>query len=163
MRSALGTLALGTGSVRIRSTWGQWLWLLAAVTGAILLTQAGLAITFRGTPGYTEQMFVSIGSFVAVWAVLSALIHYWQGVTLTREALHVHSLQSRVIPWPDIASVSTGRLLGTTCVIVSEHSGRSTRLRAPTTGLLAWDPDFDAKFQTITAWHQALRESGDPT
>lgn len=76
----------------------------------------------------------------------------WQGVTLTPSALHIHSLQPRAIPWPDIASPSTDRLLGTTYVIVWETSGRSTRSRAPITGLLAWDDDFDAKYQTIRAW-----------
>ena len=63
----------------------------------------------------------------------------------------------------DIASVSTDRMLGTTYVIVWDASGRSTRLRAPMTGLLAWDRDFEAKYQTITAWHQALRGSANPS
>jgi hypothetical protein len=75
----------------------------------------------------------------------------------------VHNLQVRTIRWVDIASVSTDRMLGSTYVIVWEASGRSTRLRAPTTGLLAWDRDFQAKYQTITAWHQALRGSADPS
>ena len=161
--SALATLAPGTGSVRIRSTFGQWLWLLATVTGAIVLTQAGLAFAFRGAPGVTEQMFVSVATFAVTWSVLSALMFRWQGVTLAPDGLHVHSLQARTIRWADIASVSTDRMLGTTYVIVWEASGRSTRLRAPTTGLLAWDRDFEAKYQTITTWHQALRASADPS
>ena len=103
--SALATLAPGTGSVRIRSTLGQWLWLLVSVTAAIVLTQALLALFFWGTP--PEQMFVSVATFVAVWALATAPIQHWQGVTLTPTALRVHNLQSRVIPWPDIASLST--------------------------------------------------------
>jgi hypothetical protein len=157
----LATLAPGTGSVRIRSTIGQWLWLLAAATVAIALTQAGLALVFRGTPA-AEQVFVSVATFAVVWSVLSALLFRWQGVTLAQDGLHVHNLQARTIRWVDIASVSTDRMLGTTYVIVWEAPGRRTRLRAPTTGLLAWDRDFQAKYQTITAWHQALRGSADP-
>jgi hypothetical protein len=160
--SALATLAPGTASVRIRSTFGQWAWLLGAVTVAIALTQAGMAFAFRGTPGVTEQGLLSVATFAVTWSVLSALLFRWQGVTLAPDALHVHSLQARTIRWVDIASVSTDRMLGTTYVIVWEASGRSTRLRAPTTGLLAWDRDFQAKYQTITAWHQALRGSADP-
>lgn len=159
--SALATLAPGTGSVRIRSTFGQWLWLLGAVTVANALTQGGLALVFRGTPA-AEQGFLSVATFAVTWSVLSALLFRWQGVTLAPDALHVHNLQARTIRWVDIASVSTDRMLGTTYVIVWEASGRSTRLRAPTTGLLAWDRDFQAKYQTITAWHQALRGSADP-
>ena len=159
--SALATLAPGTGSVRIRSTFGQWLWLLGAVTVAIALTQGGLALVFRGTPA-AEQAFLSVATFAVTWSALSALLFRWQGVTLAPDALQVHNLQARTIRWVDIASVSTDRMLGTTYVIVWEASGRSTRLRAPTTGLLAWDRDFQAKYQTITAWHQALRGSADP-
>ena len=155
--SALTTVTPGTGSVRIRSTFGQWLWLLVSVTVAIVLTQALLSLFFWGTP--VDQMFVSVATFVAVWALVTAPIQHWQGVTLTPTALQVHNLHSRAIPWPDIASLSTQRILGTTTVIVSETSGTRTRLRAPTTGLLAWDRDFDAKYQTISAWHQALRGS----
>jgi hypothetical protein len=161
--SALATLAPGTGSVRIRSTFGQWLWLLATVTGAIALTQAGLAFAFWGTPGVTEQGLLSVATFAVTWSVLSALLFRWQGVTLAPDALHVHNLQARTIRWGDIARVSNDRMLGTTYVILWEASGRSTRLRAPTTGPLAWDRDFQAKYQTITAWHQALRGSADPS
>ena len=155
--SALATVAPGTGSVRIRSTLAQWLWLLVAVVGAIALTQAGLALLFRETPTQTKQMFVSVATFAVVWAALTALMFRWQGVTLAPDGLHVHSLQPRTIRWPDIASLSTDRMLGTSYVIVRETSGRSTRLRAPTTGLLAWDRDFEAKCRAISAWHQALR------
>jgi hypothetical protein len=110
-----------------------------------------------------EQGVLSVATFAVTWSVLSALLFRWQGVTLAPDALHVHNLQVRTIRWVDIASVSTDRMLGSTYVIVWEASGRSTRLRAPTTGLLAWDRDFQAKYQTITAWHQALRGSADPS
>jgi hypothetical protein len=160
--SALATLAPGTGSVRIRSTFGQWLWLLGVVTVAIALTQAGVALVFGGTPA-AEQGFLSVATFAVVWAVTSAILFRWQGVTLAPDALHVHNLPPRAIRWVDIASVSTDRSLGTTFVIVWDASGRSTRLRAPMTGPFAWDRDFEAKYQTITAWHQALRGSADPS
>ena len=155
--SALATVAPGTGSVRIRSTFTQWLWLLVAVVGAIALTQAGLALVFDDAPAQTRQLFVSVATFAVVWAAITALVFRWQGVTLAPDGLHVHSLRPRTILWADIASVSTQRLLGATYVIVWEASGRWTRLRAPTTGLLAWDRDFEAKCRAISTWHQALR------
>ncbi|MGB7982017.1 MAG: hypothetical protein WCF36_14650 [Candidatus Nanopelagicales bacterium] len=52
--------------------------------------------------------------------------------------------------------------MGITYVIVWETSGRSPFLRAPSTGLLAWDHDFDTKYDTIRAWHHALRRSPHP-
>lgn len=161
--SALATLAPGAGSVRIRSTFGQWLWLLGTLTVVIALTQAGLAFGFRDAPTATGPVFVSVATFAVVWAVPSAILFRWQGVTLTPDALHVHNLPARTIRWPDITAVSTDRSLGSTYVIVWETSGRRTRLRAPTTGLLAWDRDFEAKYQTIATWHQALRGSADPS
>ena len=155
--SALATVAPGTGSVRIRSTFTQWLWLLVAVVGAIALTQAGLALVFDDAPAQTRQLFVSVATFAVVWAAITALVFRWQGVTLAPDGLHVHSLRPRTIPWADIASLSTQRLLGATYVIVWEASGRWTRLRAPTTGLLAWDRDFEDKCRTIGTWQQAMR------
>jgi hypothetical protein len=116
-----------------------------------------------GSGQSAEQGVLSVATFSVTGSVLSALLFRWQGVTLAPDALHVHNLQVRTIRWVDIASVSTDRMLGSTYVIVWEASGRSTRLRAPTTGLLAWDRDFQAKYQTITAWHQALRGSADPS
>jgi len=167
--SALATSAPGTGSVRIRSTFGQWLWLLATVTGAIVLTQAGLAFAFRGTPGVTEQMFVSVATFAVTWSVLSALMLRWQGVTLAPDGLHVHNLQARTIRWVDIASVSTDRMLGTTYVIVWEASGRSTRT-CPTSppiahlgaGITAQENGVTASFSgdgAITAWSAVQAKS----
>ncbi len=155
--SALATVAPGTGSVRIRSTFTQWLWLLVAVVGAIALTQAGLALVFDDAPAQTRQLFVSVATFAVVWAAITALVFRWQGVTLAPDGLHVHSLRPRTIPWADIAWLSTQRLLGATYVIVWEASGRWTRLRAPTTGLLAWDRDFEDKCRTIGTWQQAMR------
>jgi hypothetical protein len=160
--NAVTTSALGTGPVRLRSTFRQWSWLLGTVTAVYLLTQSMLALAFSGAPALTEPFLVSAATFFSTWIVGSAILCRWQGVTLTRSALYVHSLRPRAIPWPDIAWLSTDLLLGTTYVIVWETSGRSTRLRAPITGPLAWDDDFDAKYQTIRAWHQALSGSPHP-
>jgi hypothetical protein len=154
---ALATVAPGTGSLRIRSTVAQWLWLLGAMTVMIVLVQGGLAAVFRGTPEVAGQVFSSVATFVMTWGVVSGLLFRWQGVTLAPDGLHVHNLQARTLRWTDIAVLDTDRVLGTTYVIVRETSGRSTRLRAPTTGPLAWDRDFEAKYQTITRWHHALR------
>ena len=152
------TLAPGTGSIRIRSTVGQWAWLVGALSVLLLLTQGGLTLLFSDPSGPTARATVSsAATFCVVWGVSAALVYRWQGVTLTPQALRVHSLSPRTIPWPDIDSVTADRVLGTTYVIVTETSGRRTRLRAPCTGLLAWDGAFDRKHQTLVDWHQALR------
>ena len=115
------------------------------------------ALVFDDAPAQTRQLFVSVATFAVVWAAITALVFRWQGVTLAPDGLHVHSLRPRTIPWADIAWLSTQRLLGATYVIVWEASGRWTRLRAPTTGLLAWDRDFEDKCRTIGTWQQAMR------
>ena len=160
---AAGTGASSTGEIRFRSTPRQWALLVGIVGAAFLVPQLVLALAFANSPAPGQPLLIPTLTFLLVWTVGSWIIYRWQGVTLTRDALHVHNLQARTIRWVDIASVSTDRMLGTTYVIVWEASGRSTLLRAPTTGLLAWDRDFEAKYQTITAWHQALRASADPS
>jgi hypothetical protein len=94
--------------------------------------------------------------FVVPYAAVTAAIFRWQGVTLSREALTVDGPRPRVIPWPDIEGISLERRWGGT-VVVDETSGRRTRLRAPTTGLLGWDRGFEAKYRTIGEWYRALR------
>lgn len=154
---AMVTQAPGRGAIRFRPTWGQWAWLAGSVSVAVVLAQAGMVLVLSGTSGSAQFDVSFAATFCAVFAVGTAIIFRWQGVTLTPQGLHVRSLYPRVIAWPYIDSFRTSRLLGTTYLIVQETSGRRTRLRAPYTGLLAWDRDFDTKYQTLAAWHQALR------
>ena len=85
-------------------------------------------------------------------ALVGVLYFRWQGVTLRPEALRVYTLGDHVIPWRDVASIAVEPVLGRSSSVVREHAGRRTRLRAPTTGPMARDEQFEQKFQTIERW-----------
>jgi hypothetical protein len=148
---------VGSGPVRFRSTWAQWAWAVGSVAVGLALAQVVIAMTTSPSAGSTFRPLDFFVVFVATFAVITAMVYHWQGATLTREALLAHNLRPRAIAWPDIESLTVEPLLWTHTVVVRETSGRRTRLRAPSTGPLFWDHDFDAKFQTIIDWHRALR------
>jgi hypothetical protein len=74
------------------------------------------------------------------------------GITLTASAAVVHGLRRRTVPWSDVQAVMIEPLLGSRTVVIHEAGGRRTRLRAPITGFLSWDSDFEEKFHTIGRW-----------
>ncbi|MGB7982016.1 MAG: hypothetical protein WCF36_14645 [Candidatus Nanopelagicales bacterium] len=94
--SAMTTLAPGTGTVRIRSTFRQWAWLLGTVTAVFVLASGALAWAFSGTPARTEQFLTSsIATYVTLWVVGSAIVFRWQGVILTPDALRTTCVRGR--------------------------------------------------------------------
>lgn len=64
--TAIATLAPGTGSVRFRSTFGQWVWLLVAATGAAALVQGLLAFMYRAYPALTDDWLGAVGQFAVI-------------------------------------------------------------------------------------------------
>ena len=60
----------------------------------------------------------------------------------------------------DIQAIQPESLLGTTTIVLCEANGRRTRLRAPSTGFLAWDRHFEQKFHTIGTWWLTHRGPG---
>jgi len=96
----------------------------------------------------------------AVLVPLSVLQNRWFGVTLTPTEARVHNLRRRVIRWDDVRAVTVESLLGTRTVVLYED-GRRTRLRAPSTGFLAWDRSFEAKYHVIGQWWLAHRSQPD--
>jgi hypothetical protein len=127
--------------------------------------------------GYTLLQFVLVnllpvgiiiaawlfGVFDAVpwlpWVLIAALLllNFWFGATLTTEHLVAHNIRRRTIPWSDVSHIRAETNLGQRTVVVTDVSGRETRLRAPTTGAFAWDKRFDQKYVAIVDWYQAHR------
>lgn len=84
--------------------------------------------------------------------VLTSLFARRFGITLTPSAAVVHNLRRRTIPWADVRGIQTESFRGTTTIVLYETNGRFTRLRAPSTGLLARDRDFEEKLHVIGDW-----------
>lgn len=150
-------LMVGSGQVHFRGTRAQWAWLVGSVAVAVALVEVVFALTTSPPPGSTFSPIAFFAFFIGFFAVFAALGFRWQGTTLTHDALVVRTLWPRAIAWPYIASITIEPLHGAQTIVVRETSGRRTRLRSPRSGLGAWDGQFEAKFQTIVDWHQALR------
>jgi hypothetical protein len=93
---------------------------------------------------------IAIAIFV-VFFVLALVQSWWFGITLTTTEARVHNLRRRVIRWDDVRGVTVQSLFGTRTVVLHEDH-RRTRLRAPSTGPLAWDRRFEEKYHTIGQW-----------
>ncbi len=116
------------------------------MTAASAATRADQRVRFRPT---LDQNWVAFGVFplfllftfansyaglverTLLLVILSAavLCSWWQGVTLTHQALVVHNFNRRVIRWSDIQTISVEPWFGIVTVVVGENSGRRTRLR----------------------------------
>lgn len=92
------------------------------------------------------------GLLGVVLPLLSLLTSRPFGITLTPTAAVVHNIRRRTIPWTDVQAVRVEPYAGTRTVVIYEAGGRLTRLRAPITGVLAWDRGFEEKFHTIGRW-----------
>ena len=74
------TLAPGTGSIRIRSTVGQWAWLVGTLSVVLLLTQGGLTLLLSDPSGSSARADVSsAATFCVVWGVSAALLYPGRG------------------------------------------------------------------------------------
>ncbi len=140
--------------VRYRMTmWQRTVPFLPAVvvTAAVFTTSAAGAGTTPpgGLPG--------LAAFWIVLLILTALFPHRFGITLTPSSAVVHNLRRRTIPWSEIRAVQTESILGTMTIVLYEANGRRTRLRAPSTGFLAWDHHFEEKFHVIGTWWLTYR------
>ena len=121
-----------------------------AVLTTVLFTTAG---TEFPPPG-------GVPGVVAFWVavlVLGNVLPARFGITLTPSAAVVHNVRRRTIPWSDIQAVQRQSTMGVRTIVLHEANGRSTELRAPTTGFLSWDSRFEKKFHTIETWWQTHR------
>ncbi|WP_406434502.1 hypothetical protein [Streptomyces sp. NBC_01589] len=64
----------------------------------------------------------------------------------------MHSLRRRTIQWSNVQAIRVERVQALQTVVIYEAGGRRTRLRAPITGFLNWDREFEEKFRTIGRW-----------
>ena len=138
--------------VRIRRAVWQWITPLLpmAVMTAVLFTTAG---TEMPPPG-------GVPGVVAFWAVLlllGSVLPSRFGITLTPSAAVVHNVRRRTIPWADIQAIQVQSTAGIKSIVLHEANGRSTELRAPTTGFLSWDRHFNEKLHTIETWWHTHR------
>ncbi|MFE9446504.1 hypothetical protein ACFYO2_48300 [Streptomyces sp. NPDC006602] len=98
-----------------------------------------------------SEIAESLGTWTAMLLVLLILGQHF-GVTLTESTAVVHSLRRRTIHWSNVQAIRVERLHGNQIVVIYEAGGRRTRLRAPITGFLCWDREFEEKFRTIGRW-----------
>ena len=82
------------------------------------------------------------------------------GIELTAHEAIVRRLGRRRIPWADVECIQIERRFGTRVIAIYEVSGRRTALRAPATGILQRDRQFEEKFQTIGRWWLEHRGAG---
>ena len=143
--------------VRFRLTRRQRLSSVAATSLGFLSIILALGNPVEDHSSLVYRIMVVCTTIVIPAGLLGAFLVRWQGATLTPEALRVHNFGSRAIPWRDIQSIAVQPLLGSRTIVVREHSGRRTRLRAPVSGPLYRDPEFDSKFHTIGQWFMARR------
>ncbi|WP_234477669.1 hypothetical protein [Streptomyces sp. MBT65] len=112
---------------------------------------AGLLVTSLTGPPPPDALTASLTICFGL-LVLGILLPAYFGVTLTESAAVVRNLRRRTIPWADIQSIQIESIVGTRTVVLHEANGRRTRLRAPSTGFLAWDRRFEEKFHVIGQW-----------
>ncbi len=115
-----------------------------------------------GTGAVGLYFWVADGLFVPA-GVISPLIGLLVGtginaligspsLVLTPWTAEVTSLRQRIVWWPDVREIRVERHQFMRMIVIYEYNGRRTRLRAPVTGLLAWDRHFEEKYHTIGRW-----------
>ncbi|WP_328681788.1 hypothetical protein [Streptomyces sp. NBC_00343] len=124
------------------------------------LPMAVITAVFYAAPGTDISPPGGVPGAVAFWIallVLGNLLPSRFGITLTPSAAVVRNVRRRTIPWSDIQAVQVQSSAGIKSIVLHEANGRSTELRAPTTGFLSWDRHFQDKLHTIETWWQTHR------
>lgn len=141
--------------VRFRASWQQSL-PLTLVLGASVLMQLSNPLLWghQGAGSLGLPSGLRVLSLVMVFLVLFELwvLGRYVGVTLTREAVVVHNLRRRTIPWTAVAEVAVEPVFGGQRVVLYETDGRRTPLRMPSTAFLSRDRRFADKAATIRSW-----------
>jgi len=83
------------------------------------------------------------------------------GVDLDEHQAVVRGLFTRRVAWDSVEAVVVEKVLGERRIVLVTP-GRRYRLRAPVTGLLAPDRDFDAKLGALRSWWLAHRSTDTP-
>lgn len=147
-----GTRVGAGGRVGFRETVGQRLQLALVVT-VVCSVQAWVFFAWPGG-GFWPGPLIFAGTFTA-----AALIPRAARTVLTADAVIVRQRGRRRIAWCDVESITRKRRFGgATVILLREVGGRETLLPGLVTGWLAWDPGFDARYDTVTAWWVAGRD-----
>jgi hypothetical protein len=85
------------------------------------------------------------GGLLVLWFFASAHV----GSAIDGSGVQLRGIYRRHLSWTRVSDVSTARILGCTIVVLRLGSGGRRWLRAPYTGPLQRDRDFDAKVETI--------------
>jgi len=141
--------------VIFRLTWQQR---LIALVIAALPVGVSVLIVFRVR---FDALLVTV---VAVELVLLGWVS-WRlsrvGVDLDEHQAVVRGLVTRRVSWDSVQAVVAEKVLGERRTVL-DTPGRRYRLRAPLTGLLSPDRDFDAKLDALRSWWLAHRSTDTP-
>ncbi|WP_405949129.1 hypothetical protein OG588_24170 [Streptomyces prunicolor] len=124
-----------------------------------LPTAVGTTVLFiaSGTEFHPPGGLSGVVTFWVAVLVLGNILPSRFGITLTPSAAVVHNVRRRTIPWAEIQAIQVQSTAGIKSIVLHEANGRSTELRAPTTGFLSWDRHFNEKLHTIETWWQTHR------
>ena len=106
-------------------------------------------------------------SFLLAWVILlglaRALIMAQWGIAVSARGLTWVGRQGRQLDWGDVTAVDVQRDRWHSRVAVTDSSGRVWALKAPTTGFLDWDTNFQKKVEFLMlALDESRHESRAP-
>jgi hypothetical protein len=143
---------LATGVIRLRPT--RWQWAAREAWFVFLLCIMAPAFVLNDPKRPWSGLVVMV-LLAFAWGALLGLHMFRLGLTVTPDVLVAHGWSCRVIAWRDIERITIQGSWDRKSVWVQETSGRKTKLRAPATGWLNWDRNFDAKFRWLGEWYMA--------
>ena len=119
----------------------------------ILLVVLGPAlISGHAADGAAVITVVELGIFALLYRVSRGF-----GIELQEHCALLVGLRHQLLPWDDVQAVEVDSMLGTRSVVLVGVNHRY-RLRAPVTGPLQKDEDFDEKAESIRWWWVTHRE-----
>ncbi len=120
--------------------------LLYYIAGAVMFLTVGLQLTTGAPP-------IFWGAVGLLWGGVLVLMSTC-GATIDGTGVHLRGLTRQTVPWEQIQDVEVSPVLGSQQVRLRLAGGGTKRLRAPITGPLQRDPEFDGKVATIRHWWQ---------
>jgi hypothetical protein len=88
-------------------------------------------------------------AWVVAVGVLRALVMSRWSVTVSVQGLTWAGRRGGQLGWAEVATVGVQRDRWHSRVVVTDRAGRVTTLKAPTTGFLDWDANFEKKVRLL--------------
>ncbi|MBR7835668.1 hypothetical protein KDL01_20500 [Actinospica durhamensis] len=102
---------------------------------------------------YHVRNWGATSPFCEFFAIEMIVLGYTPGATLTPyEMIAWHGPRRRRIAWDDVEYIEIQKRFGSRVIAIYQRNGRRTQLRAPVTGFLNWDKQFEEKFHAIGQW-----------